>query len=76
MLGLGNWFNNLHHQTFISDAVAISTIHTFCERCAEELYEEHIHLPTGPAHEKTMEEYHRLIGLTGAIGSTDVMRVK
>ena len=59
----------------MSEATACSAFHTFCRGFAETLYHVHVRLPTGDAHDKAMREYDAL-GLTGAIGSTDVTHVK
>lgn len=75
ILGTGNRFEDICRETLMSDAVVRCTFHTFCKRFASELYDDHIRLPAGRALEKTMAEYDRL-GLTGAIGSTDFIRIK
>ena len=54
--------------------MAAATFHKFCKNFAEDLYEEHIYLPTGAYQDKVMDEYHKL-GFTGEIGSTDVTHV-
>lgn len=52
-----------------------ATFHKFCKNCAEYLYDEHVYLPTGAAQENTMDAFRRR-GFTGAIGSTDVTRIR
>ena len=75
ILGRGNCFQDTSKLSLMSEASACTCFHIFCKRFAEELYDEHIHLPTGAAHEKVMGEYDK-VGFTGAIGSTDVTHVK
>ncbi|CAN0416889.1 unnamed protein product, partial [Ascophyllum nodosum] len=75
ILGRGNCFQDTSQLSLMSEAPACTCFHIFCKRFVEELYDEHIHLPTGAAHEKVMGEYDK-VGFTGAIGSTDVTHVK
>ena len=60
----------------MSSSVVQATFHTFCERFAAEMYDEHISLPS-PANgelDRVMDEHHKL-GFTGAMGSTDVTHI-
>ena len=75
ILDRGTFFDDIEGLTGNSEATACVTLHNFCGRFATELYDEHIHLPTGAAHEETMSHYHKL-GFSGAIGSTDVTHLK
>lgn len=75
ILGRGAHFDAVAEQTLISEGTAIASFHTFCARFSEKLFGVHIALPTGPAKTKAMEEFHRA-GFTGAIGFTDVIRIK
>lgn len=70
-LGRGNFFDEVCQLSFMSESTVQSSFHLFCKHFAEELYDDHIYLPTGAAQGKVMEEYHKL-GLTGAIASTGV----
>lgn len=54
--------------------MAAATFHKFCKHFAEEMFEEHIFLPTGSYQDEVMSMYHKL-GMTGAIGSTDVTHI-
>lgn len=49
ILGKGNCYDDTCQLSFMSEAT-VFTFLTFCERCAEELYEEHVHLPEGAGH--------------------------
>ena len=75
MLGRGNCFPDTSQLSLTSEAAVCTCSHIFCKRFAEDLDDEHIHLPTGAAREKVMAEYDK-VGLTGAIGSADVTHVK
>ena len=57
--------------SFISLQTAATTFHSFCKHFSEEMYDEHIYLPTGDYLKKVMEQY-ALLGFSGAIGSIDV----
>lgn len=54
--------------------MAAATFHKFCKHFAEEMFEEHVYLPSGEYQDEVMDQYHKL-GFTGAIGSTDVTHV-
>ena len=75
ILGRGNSLDDTSQLSLISEATVYTCFHVFCKHFAEELYDDHIQLPTGAAHDKVMAEYDK-VGLTGAIGSTDVVHVK
>ena len=59
----------------MSETTACVAFHRFCGHIARTLYHVHVHLPMGDAHAKVMREYDAL-GLTGAVGSTDVTHIK
>lgn len=61
--------------SLMSEATASRAMHKFCKSFSEELYDEHIHLPTGEYLDHVMDQYHKL-GFTGAMGSTDVTHVR
>ena len=75
VLSRGNCFDDIRQLSLISEATAQATFHKFCALFAQELYDEHIRMPVGAAKKKAMGEYNRL-GLTGAIGSTDVKHIR
>ena len=60
----------------MSSATVQATFHTFCERFATEMYDEHIYLPSDENGELdgVMDEY-ASVGYPGAMGSTDVTHV-
>ena len=74
ILGRGSCLDDISQLSLMSKQMAAVTFHKFCRNFAEDLYEEHIYLPTGAYQDKVMDEYHKL-GFTGAIGSTDVTHV-
>lgn len=74
ILGRGNCFDDINQLSLMSKSMAASTFHKFCARFAEEMFEEHIYLPTGTYQDEVMDNYRKL-GFTGAIGSTDVTHV-
>ena len=59
----------------MSEATAAATLHKFCKYFASELFDKHVHLPTGTHQDRAMEQYERL-GFTGAIGSTDSIHIR
>eukprot|EP00904_Undaria_pinnatifida_P003091 jgi/Undpi1/12783/HiC_scaffold_6.g02451.m1 len=75
VLSRGNCFDDIKQLSLISESMAQATFHKFCSHFARELYDEHIRVPVGADKEKVMDEYNRL-GLTGAIGSTDVTHIR
>ena len=75
ILGRGNCLDDTSQLSLMSEATVYTCFHAFCKYFAEELYGDHILLPTGAAHDKVMAEYDK-VGLTGAIGSTDVVHIK
>ncbi|CAM9899303.1 unnamed protein product, partial [Ectocarpus sp. 8 AP-2014] len=74
ILGRGNCFDDICQLSLMSKPMAAATFHKFCKHFAEELFEEHIYLPTGSYQDEVMSMYHKL-GMTGAIGSTDVTHI-
>lgn len=48
---------------FMGESTVQSSFHKICKHFAEELYDDHIYLPTGAGQDKVMEAYHKL-GLT------------
>lgn len=74
ILARGNVFRDIYHMSFISEQTTQATFHSFCDHFSREMYDEHIHLPTGDYQTKVMREYDRL-GFTGAVGSTDVTHI-
>ena len=75
VLGRGTYFDVVSELSFMSVSIAAATFHRFCECFAQEIFHVHVRLPTGEAQKKVIQEYHAL-GFTGAIGSTDVTRVR
>ncbi|CAN0435614.1 unnamed protein product [Ascophyllum nodosum] len=59
----------------MSEATVCSVFHTFCSRFAKEFNREYVNLPTGDTLTKAMG-YHHMLGVSGAIGSTDGTHVK
>lgn len=59
----------------MSEATAAATLQKFCRHFASELFDKHVHLPTGAHQDRAMAQYDRL-GFTGAIGSTDSAHVR
>lgn len=74
ILGRGNCFDDILQLSLMSKSMAAATFHKFCKHFAQEMFVEHIYLPTGVYQDEVMEQYHKL-GFTGAIGSTDVTHV-
>lgn len=58
----------------MSKSMAAAKFHKFCKNFAEEMFKEHIYLPTGAYEDEVMENFRKL-GFTGAIGSTDVTHI-
>ena len=75
ILSRRNCFGDIRQLALISEATAQAVLHKFWGHLAAELHDEHIRLPTGATEEKALNEYDRL-GFTGAIGSTDVARMR
>lgn len=59
----------------MGESTVHAVFHTFCKKFAQELYKDYVQLPKGDDKKRVMEHYNKL-GLTGAIGSTDVTHVK
>lgn len=74
ILGRGSCFDDISQLSLMSKSMVAATVHKFCKNFAEDLFEEHIYLPTGTYQDKVMYEYHKP-GFTGGIGSTDVAHV-
>jgi len=74
ILGRGNCFQDIYHMSFMSLQTAATTFHSFCKYFSEEMYDEHIYLPTGDNLKKVMQQY-ALLGFSGAMGSTDVTHI-
>ncbi|CAB1111571.1 unnamed protein product [Ectocarpus sp. CCAP 1310/34] len=74
ILGRGNCFDDICQLSLMSKPMAAATFHKFCKHFAQELFEEHIYLPTGSYQDEVMCMYDKL-GMTGAIGSTDVTHI-
>ncbi|CAM9826734.1 unnamed protein product [Sphacelaria rigidula] len=74
-LGRGTCFDDISQMSLMSEPVACASFHAFCEHFAQELYADHVRLPTGDDQDKVMEDFHKL-GFTGAVGSADVTHVK
>ena len=74
ILGRGNCFDDIVQLSLMSKSMAAATFHKFCKHFAEEMFDEHIYLPTGSYQDEVMRLYH-LLGFTGAIGSTDVTHI-
>ena len=74
ILGRGNCFDDILQLSLMSKSMAAATFHKFCKHFAEEVFDEHIYLPTGTYQDEVMRMYH-LLGFTGAIGSTDVTHI-
>ncbi|CAM9530890.1 unnamed protein product, partial [Sphacelaria rigidula] len=74
-LGRGTCFDGINQMSLIIEPVACRSFHAFCEHFAQELYADHVCLPTGEDQDKVMEDFHKL-RFTGAVGSADVTHVK
>lgn len=74
ILSAGNCFDHVSEMSGMSKSTACSAFHTFCERISVELYDKWINLPKGGELEAVMDHYDKL-GLTGAMGSTDITHV-
>ncbi|CAM9472270.1 unnamed protein product, partial [Sphacelaria rigidula] len=61
--------------SLMSEPVACMSFHSLCEHFAQEPYDDHVRVSSGEDQDKVMEDFHKL-GFTGAVGSTDVTRVK
>ena len=59
----------------MSESTIQAVFHRFCKTFAEEMYEDHVHLPGGDALSRVMDQYDKL-GFTGAVGSTDVTHIR
>ena len=75
ILGRGVCFDDVGQLSLMSEATVCSVFHTFCSRFAKEFNREYVNLPTGDTLTKAMG-YHHMLGVSGAIGSTDGTHVK
>ncbi|CAN0330784.1 unnamed protein product, partial [Hapterophycus canaliculatus] len=76
ILGRGNCFASIYQMSWMSAALVQAIFHKFCKHFANEMYDEHIYLPTEENGEldRVMGQYEKL-GFPGAMGSTDVTHV-
>lgn len=61
--------------TNMSGAMVRASLHTFCERFSDEMFNTWIKLPVGDDLKTVMPTYDN-VGFTGAVGSTDVIHVE
>lgn len=76
ILGRGmSCLDDVCRMTLMTHGAAQSTFHEFTKRLAQDVFCEHVRLPEGDDQDRVMAQYD-LLGFRGAIGSTDVMRVR
>ncbi|CAB1116465.1 unnamed protein product [Ectocarpus sp. CCAP 1310/34] len=74
ILGRGNCFDDICQLSLMSKPMAAATFHKFCKHFAQELFEEHIYLPTGSYQDVSCAFNHagRAIAITsGFTGETN-----
>ncbi|CAM9773868.1 unnamed protein product, partial [Choristocarpus tenellus] len=75
ILARGNCFDVIEQLYGISESTAQTTFHRFCECFACDMYSSWIYLPEGEDLGEVMHTY-GAEGFPGAVGSTDVTRVR
>ncbi|CAN0152310.1 unnamed protein product, partial [Laminaria digitata] len=76
ILGRGNnCLPDVCRMSLMTKEAVQATFHKFTKRLAQDVFSEHVRLPEGADQDRVMAQYD-LLGFTGAIGSTDVMRVR
>ena len=70
-----NCLDDVCRMSLMTQAAVQATFHKFTKGLAQDVFSEHVRLATGADQDRVMAQYN-LLGFTGAIGSTDVMRIR